>query len=55
MCALSEEDQVTLYAGKRKFLLKPQDLTHYHGERGRRGLKLPRGLQRVDAVVVGEH
>ncbi|WP_427979198.1 DNA topoisomerase IV subunit A [Agarivorans sp.] len=43
---------VTLYAGKRKLTLKPSDLDHYRGERGRRGNKLPRGLQRVDAVEV---
>ncbi|KZN60937.1 DNA topoisomerase IV subunit A [Pseudoalteromonas luteoviolacea CPMOR-1] len=39
---------VTLYAGKRKLTLKNSDLEHYFGERGRRGNKLPRGLQRVD-------
>jgi topoisomerase-4 subunit A len=32
--------------------LKPSDLEHYRGERGRRGAKLPRGLQRVDSVDV---
>lgn len=43
---------VTLWAGKRKLTLKPSDLAHYRGERGRRGAKLPRGLQRVDSVDV---
>ncbi|MEH6452384.1 MAG: DNA topoisomerase IV subunit A [Psychromonas sp.] len=43
---------VTLHAGKRKLTLKESDLAHYHGERGRRGNKLPRGLQRVDKVEV---
>ena len=47
---LSEQDTVTLWAGKRKLTLKPSDLEHYFGERGRRGLKLPRGLQKVDQV-----
>ncbi len=32
--------------------LSAEDLTHYQGERGRRGNKLPRGLQRVDSVEV---
>lgn len=41
---------MTLYAGKRKLTLKPADMVLYHGERGRRGAKLPRGLQRVDRV-----
>jgi topoisomerase-4 subunit A len=49
--AVVRPDQaVTLYAGKRKLTLKPGDMTLYHGERGRRGAKLPRGLQRVDRV-----
>ncbi|MDE3273213.1 DNA topoisomerase IV subunit A [Pseudoalteromonas sp. G4] len=43
---------VTLHAGKRKLTLKPSDLEHYYGERGRRGNKLPRGLQRVDLMEV---
>ena len=33
-------------------LSKLADLAHYLGERGRRGSKLPRGLQRVDKVEV---
>lgn len=43
---------VTLHAGKRKLTLKASDLAHYQGERGRRGNKLPRGLQRVDKIEV---
>ncbi|WP_028863834.1 DNA topoisomerase IV subunit A [Psychromonas aquimarina] len=43
---------VTLHAGKRKLTLKASDLAHYQAERGRRGNKLPRGLQRVDKVEV---
>jgi topoisomerase-4 subunit A len=43
---------ITLLAGKRKLTLKTADLEHYRGERGRRGNKLPRGLQRVDAITV---
>ena len=39
-------------AGKRNMTLTADDLTHYQGERGRRGNKLPRGLQRVDTVEV---
>jgi len=47
-----EDASVTLHAGKRKLTLKTADLAHYQGERGRRGSKLPRGLQRVDKVEV---
>ncbi|MDX3773317.1 DNA topoisomerase IV subunit A [Chromatiaceae bacterium AAb-1] len=43
---------VTLVAGKRKLGLKPDDLQHYAGERGRRGNKLPRGLQRIDEIII---
>ncbi|MDX1677402.1 DNA topoisomerase IV subunit A [Arsukibacterium sp.] len=43
---------VTLVAGKRKLSLKTTDLEHYRGERGRRGNKLPRGLQRIDEVLL---
>ena len=41
-----------LNAGKRHLSLKPADLEHYRGERGRRGLKLPRGFQKVDSIDV---
>ncbi len=51
---IPEDMPVTLWAGKRKLTLKPSDLEHYRGERGRRGAKLPRGLQRVDSVELGD-
>lgn len=44
--------QVKVLAGKRGMTLSTEDLSHYQGERGRRGNKLPRGLQRVDGVEV---
>ncbi|MGL4317985.1 MAG: DNA topoisomerase IV subunit A [Pseudomonas sp.] len=43
---------LVLQAGKRTLSLKPDDLEHYKGERGRRGNKLPRGFQRVDQLLV---
>lgn len=43
---------LVLQAGKRTLSLKPDDLVHYKGERGRRGNKLPRGFQRVDGLLV---
>jgi topoisomerase-4 subunit A len=49
---LPPESSVTLHAGKRKLTLKASDIEHYRGERGRRGNKLPRGLQRVDRVDI---
>jgi len=43
---------IKILSGKRGMTLTAADLTHYQGERGRRGNKLPRGLQRVDGVEV---
>jgi len=45
---------VTLHAGRRHLTLKPADMEHYAGERGKRGHKLPRGLQKVTKVEVAE-
>jgi topoisomerase-4 subunit A len=44
---------LTVHAGKRHLTLRPADLEHYALGRGRRGRKLPRGLQRVDRLVAG--
>jgi len=49
---LSGKDALIVYAGKRHLTMTIKDLQHYQGERGRRGLKLPRGLQKVDKVEV---
>jgi topoisomerase IV subunit A len=52
LAIITQTDSVTLHAGKRKLTLKAADIEHYRGERGRRGNKLPRGLQRVDRIEV---
>ena len=49
---LPPQSSLVLIAGKRTLSLKFSDLEHYQGERGRRGNKLPRGFQRVDALRV---
>ena len=49
---IAPDEGITLHAGKRKLTLKASDIAHYRGERGRRGNKLPRGLQRVDRVEI---
>ncbi|TDO08654.1 MULTISPECIES: DNA topoisomerase IV subunit A [Halomonas] len=41
---------LVVHAGKRHLTLKAGDLDYYRGERGRRGSKLPRGLQKVDRL-----
>jgi len=46
------DGRVKVHSGKRHLLLKGEELAHYQGERGRRGSKLPRGLQRVDNLTV---
>jgi topoisomerase-4 subunit A len=52
LCVLKENDSIKLFAGKRHLTIKPDDLRTYFGERGRRGVKLPRGLQRVTSISV---
>jgi topoisomerase-4 subunit A len=51
LAVLPEGATLMLQAGKRTLSLKADDLEHYKGERGRRGNKLPRGFQRVDALL----
>jgi topoisomerase-4 subunit A len=41
---------IRIAAGSRHLTLKSRDLDAYRGERAKRGNKLPRGLQRVDAI-----
>jgi topoisomerase-4 subunit A len=41
---------LVIHAGERHLTLKPADLETYVGDRGRKGTKLPRGLQRVDRL-----
>jgi topoisomerase-4 subunit A len=49
---LNPENELILFSGKRSFTLKPADLKHYMGERGKRGNKLPRGFQKVERLEV---
>ena len=52
IAVVREGESLVIYSGKRHLKLKGDDLTHYRGERGRRGNKLPRGFQKVDAIAV---
>lgn len=45
---------LTLHAGRRHLTLKSGELAHYAAERGKRGHKLPRGLQKVSELEVAE-
>lgn len=49
---LSPQSSITLYFGKRKLTLRPEDLQKFRAERGRKGTPLPRGLQRIERVQV---
>lgn len=41
---------ITLHVGKRKLLLRSEELQKFRADRGRRGTLLPRGLQKIDRV-----
>ena len=48
----TKNSKLTLISGKKQFILKGSDLANYIGKRGQRGHKLPRGLQKLDALTV---
>ncbi len=52
VAVLNASQSLKIIAGKRHIQFKLKDVEHYMGERGRRGHKLPRGFQKVDAVEV---
>lgn len=56
LACVQPDDLLIAHAGKRFISFAAKELEEYLGERGRRGLKLPRGLQRIDSleVKVGE-
>ncbi|RKS84437.1 DNA topoisomerase IV subunit A [Orbus hercynius] len=54
MALISSDSSITLYVGKRKLTLKAIDLQKFMAERGRKGTLLPRGLQRIDRIVIDE-
>lgn len=51
IAVFAKNSSLTVISGKRSFTLKPADLEHFKGERGRRGHKLPKGMQKVDRLV----
>ncbi|MCB5160638.1 DNA topoisomerase IV subunit A [Marinomonas algarum] len=52
LACVQPDDVLTAHAGKRFITFAEKDLEEYLGERGRRGLKLPRGLQRIDSLEI---
>ena len=51
VCAFAKRQSVKLFSGQRYMRLRPIDLRKYAGSRGRRGLILPRGYRKVDAML----
>ncbi|MCC8364721.1 DNA topoisomerase IV subunit A [Xenorhabdus sp. PB61.4] len=52
LLVLPPKSSITLYFGKRKLQLQPEELQKFRAERGRKGTALPRGLQRVERVEI---
>ncbi|MGJ8521769.1 DNA topoisomerase 4 subunit A [Carnimonas sp. R-84981] len=52
LVVVPEGGSLVVHAGKRKLTLKPADLDAYQSERGKRGSKLPQGLQRVSHLAL---
>jgi len=50
LAVVSADRSLKVTAGQRHTVLKPKELEHYRGERGRRGLKLPQGFRKVDRL-----
>ncbi|MCW8831325.1 MAG: DNA topoisomerase IV subunit A, partial [Gammaproteobacteria bacterium] len=49
---IQTDEKLVVHAGKKYKTMKPAELEIYAGERGRRGLKLPKGYRNVDLLVV---
>ena len=50
---ISDQASLEFHSGKRKIVLKPEELQKFHAERGRKGSTLPRGLHtNVEIVVI---
>jgi topoisomerase-4 subunit A len=50
LAVVPADKSLKILAGQRHTVLKPKELDHYRGERGRRGLKLPQGFRKVDRL-----
>ncbi|HHF1131929.1 TPA: DNA topoisomerase IV subunit A [Haemophilus influenzae] len=51
---ISDQASLEFYSGKRKIVLKPEDLQKFRTERGRKGSTLPRGLHTNLEIMVIE-
>jgi topoisomerase-4 subunit A len=46
------DEKLIIHAGKKHKTMKPEEVNEHLGERGRRGIKLPRGYQKVDRIEI---
>ena len=52
---IQDGEKLTVHSGKKYKVMKPDEVDSYYGERGRRGLKLPRGYRSVDLLEVQQN
>ncbi|MCW9048274.1 MAG: DNA topoisomerase IV subunit A, partial [Gammaproteobacteria bacterium] len=55
ICAINliqDGEKLAIYAGKKHKVMKGAEVDGHYAERGKRGLKLPRGYQKVDKIEV---
>ena len=52
VAVMNEDEKLTVFSGKRKKTFNFEELRSYIGERGRRGLKLPRGITSPHSIFV---
>lgn len=49
---VTDQQSLVVHSGKKDFEIKFKDLKHYTGERGRKGLLLPRGIRKIDSLSI---
>jgi topoisomerase-4 subunit A len=52
LALIQDGEKLTVHAGRKYKVMKPDEVDSYYGERGRRGLKLPRGYRSVERLHV---
>jgi topoisomerase-4 subunit A len=54
LLVFGDDDILQVNSGRQHLKLRLSDLEHYHGERGRRGNRLPKGFQKVSGLVIAQ-
>lgn len=55
LTVFNETDTLILHANKKTLEVRPQDLTHYRGDRGKRGHVLPRVFRKIDRISIKDY